>query len=76
MTPTVNLTMTLAMNLGYLDAGTGSLILQTVLGGAAGLAVFLKTSGRRFFVRSNKNASPTTPAAEVTPRPAEQTTES
>lgn len=66
------------MNLGYLDAGTGSLILQTVLGGAAGVAVLLKTSGRRLFTRSNKGeTSPTaTPTAEVTPTPAEQTTES
>ncbi|MDH4119719.1 MAG: hypothetical protein OEX04_13515 [Acidimicrobiia bacterium] len=39
------------MNLGYLDAGTGSLILQTVLGGAAGLVVFFKTTGRRLFKR-------------------------
>jgi hypothetical protein len=72
----MTLAMNLTMNLGYLDAGTGSLILQTVLGGAAGLAVFLKTSGRRFFVRSKKNGAPATPAAEVTPKPAEQTTES
>lgn len=61
------------MNLGYLDAGTGSLILQTVLGGAAGLAVFLKTSGRRFFMRKGKGtATDATPATE----PAEQTAES
>lgn len=61
------------MNLGYLDAGTGSLILQTVLGGAAGLAVFLKTSGRRLFIRKGKgSAAESTPASE----PAEQTTES
>jgi hypothetical protein len=66
------------MNLGYLDAGTGSLILQTVLGGAAGVAVLLKTSGRRLFTRSNKGGSPTTatPTAEVTPTPAEKTIES
>jgi hypothetical protein len=62
------------MNLGYLDAGTGSLILQTVLGGAAGLAVFLKTSGRRFFMRSKK--ADQSEVAESTPTPAEQTTES
>ena len=61
------------MNLGYLDAGTGSLILQTVLGGAAGLAVFLKTSGRRFFMRKgNGTTTEATPATE----PAEQTAES
>ena len=28
------------MHLAYLDAGTGSLLLQALLGGAAGMAVF------------------------------------
>ena len=60
------------MILGYLDAGTGSLILQTVLGGAAGLAVFFKTAGRRFF-RSKGSSEAPAPATEI---PAEQTTES
>lgn len=36
------------MILGYLDPGTGSLIIQTVLGGVAGLAVFWKSTRRRF----------------------------
>jgi hypothetical protein len=36
------------MILGYLDPGTGSLIIQTVLGGAAGLAVLFKSTKRRF----------------------------
>jgi hypothetical protein len=31
------------MTLMYLDAGTGSLILQAVLGGAGGLLVLLRT---------------------------------
>jgi hypothetical protein len=60
------------MILGYIDAGTGSLVLQTVLGGAAGLAVFFKTVGRRFF-RSNRSSGTPAPATEL---PAEQATES
>jgi hypothetical protein len=61
------------MNLAYLDAGTGSLIVQTVLGGAAGLAVYFKTTGRRLFKRG---ASPTPEAAEENTAPAEQSAES
>ena len=34
--------------LAYLDPGTGTLIVQAVLGGAAGAAVLWKTAGRRF----------------------------
>ena len=30
------------MILGYIDAGTGSLILQVLIGGLAGVAVFAK----------------------------------
>ena len=30
------------MVFGYIDAGTGSLILQALIGGLAGLAVFVK----------------------------------
>lgn len=30
------------MILGYIDAGTGSLILQVVIGGLAGIAAFVK----------------------------------
>lgn len=60
------------MILGYIDAGTGSLILQTVLGGAAGLVVFFKTVGRRFF-RSKGSSGAPAPATEI---PAEQATES
>jgi hypothetical protein len=62
------------MNLAYLDAGTGSLIVQTVLGGAAGLAVLFKTSGRRLF----KRGSSSTPEAttEQNAAPAEQSAES
>lgn len=33
--------------LGYLDPGTGSVLLQALLGGIAGLAVTFKLFGRR-----------------------------
>ena len=36
------------MILGYLDAGTGSLILQALLGGAAGLAIAFKAWKSKF----------------------------
>lgn len=44
---------------GYLDPGSGSMILQAVLGGAAGVAVAFKMFGRRvldvvFFWRKPK----------------------
>lgn len=64
---------------GYLDAGTGSLILQTVLGGAAGLAVFFKTAGRRFLPSRGKSeeAKKTETTAETeTDRPVEEVAES
>ena len=35
--------------LAYLDPGSGSLIVQVLLGGAAGVAVMMKTMGRRWF---------------------------
>lgn len=34
--------------LAYLDPGTGTLIVQAVLGGAAGVAVLFKTMGNKF----------------------------
>lgn len=63
---------------GYLDAGTGSLILQTVLGGAAGLAVFFKTAGRRFLPSRGKSEEATTEttAETETDRPVEEVAES
>lgn len=39
------------MIFAYLDPGTGSLLLQAILGGIAGLVVFFKTTGRRLFRR-------------------------
>ena len=35
--------------LAYLDPGSGSMILQAILGGVAGLLVGLKMFGRRMF---------------------------
>jgi hypothetical protein len=35
------------MDLAYLDAGAGSLIVQVIVAGAAGVAVFLKLGWRR-----------------------------
>lgn len=43
--------------IGYLDPGTGTLIVQAVLGGAAGAAVLLKTKGRRLFKKSRADAT-------------------
>ena len=65
--------------LGYLDAGSGSMIVQAVLGGFAGLVVAVKMFGRRlksfiFFWRKPEEDSPspapaTTEAAPVEPKP-------
>ena len=48
--------------LAYLDPGTGSVILQALLGGIAGVAVTLKLFGRRVVSTSS------TLAAEATTR--------
>jgi len=47
------------MIIGYLDPGTGTLIVQAVLGGVAGVAVLVKTKGRRFFKRGGTESTPT-----------------
>jgi hypothetical protein len=49
------------MIFAYIDPGTGSLLLQAILGGIAGLAVFFKTTGRRLFRRAPKT-EPEAPA--------------
>jgi hypothetical protein len=57
------------MEFGYLDPGSGSMILQAILGGLAGIAVALKMFGRRvlsmltFWRRDEKAPSHDTPAA-------------
>ena len=39
----------------YLDPGTGSLILQAILGGLAGIAVFFRAGKRRLFGNSQQD---------------------
>lgn len=53
----------------YLDPGSGSVILQALLGGVAGLAVALKLFGRRVlsfipFVKNPDSEKPPPPATE------------
>ncbi|WP_328349129.1 hypothetical protein [Micromonospora sp. NBC_00421] len=50
------------MHLAYLDAGSGSLIVQAVVGGTAGAAVAAKLYWRRFAARLGRQ--PTEPAAD------------
>jgi hypothetical protein len=64
------------MILGYLDPGSGSLLLQAVIGGATGLAVAVKALRHRYrFGRAMKAADPTdgetAETAEDTALPAE-----
>jgi len=54
------LSMTRNILLAYIDPGTGSILLQALLGGIAGLAVFLKTTGRRLFRRRPQEPAETT----------------
>jgi hypothetical protein len=55
--------------LAYLDPGSGSMILQAILGGVAGVAVALKMFGRRFisFLTFWKRDEPRPAAAESKP---------
>ena len=49
------------MIFGYLDPGSGSLLLQAVIGGATGLAVAVKALRHRYrFGQAMKAADPTT----------------
>ncbi|MBA2336467.1 MAG: hypothetical protein H0V96_01690 [Acidimicrobiia bacterium] len=43
--------------IAYLDPGTGSFIAQAVIGGAAGVAILVKTKGRQIFKRKNNTAA-------------------
>jgi hypothetical protein len=47
----------------YLDPGTGTIIVQAVLGGAAGVAVLFKTMGGKF--RRKGNVDETTESTDV-----------
>jgi hypothetical protein len=56
--------------LAYLDAGSGSMILQALLGGAAGLFVAVKMFGVRikntlFFWRKDEDAPQSTPGVKT-----------
>ena len=57
------------MNLGYIDPGSGSMILQMILGGLAAAAVFLKLFWHRLLVflriRKPYEAEPTDEAADA-----------
>jgi len=46
------------MSLAYLDAGTGSLILQAILGGIAGFGVALKVWRNKRLLRRAEKAAP------------------
>jgi hypothetical protein len=53
------------MNLGYIDPGSGSMILQMILGGLAAAAVFAKLFWHRLlvFLKIRKELGPETDAA-------------
>jgi len=53
------------MNLGYIDPGSGSMILQMILGGLAAAAVFAKLFWHRLlvFLRIRKEHGPETDTA-------------
>lgn len=44
------------MIFGYLDPGTGGLIIQAVLGGVAGIALFFRSRFRRFSRKRSKSS--------------------
>lgn len=52
----------------YLDPGTGSMILQVLLGGFAGLALAGKLYWRRFLVMIGVRSDDEAPAEEARPR--------
>jgi len=60
----------------YLDPGTGSIVLQVIVGGFAGLAVFFKMFGRRimFWKKSDNELTSGEGDAEATTDDAEPAT--
>jgi hypothetical protein len=60
-------------HIAYLDPGTGTLIVQAVLGGAAGAAVLFKTKGRRFFKKNKTDEAEPESAQGETDGPSAQT---
>ena len=60
-------------HIAYLDPGTSTLIVQAVLGGAAGAAVLFKTKGRRFFKKNETDDTEPESAQGETDGPTAQT---
>jgi hypothetical protein len=60
-------------HIAYLDPGTSTLIVQAVLGGAAGAAVLFKTKGRRLFKRNKSEESDQEPVQDETDDPTART---
>ena len=60
------------MNFGYIDPGSGSMILQMILGGLAAAAVFAKLFWHRLlvFLRIRKEYGPADDVAEPEDAPA------
>jgi hypothetical protein len=54
-----------SVHLAYLDAGSGSLIVSAIVGGAAGAAVFAKLAWRRVTGVFRKGSSTPTPEAHA-----------
>ena len=54
--------------IGYLDPGTGSIVLQVIVGGIAGIAVFFKLLGHKlmFWKKDKKSDDSTEAEAEPT----------
>ncbi|HLU53326.1 MAG TPA: hypothetical protein VK011_07030 [Acidimicrobiia bacterium] len=63
------------MIFAYLDPGSGSLILQAVLGGVAGLGVAAKAMRSRWRSRKGEEPAPEQSAEGTEPVPAEETQE-
>lgn len=51
--------------IAYLDPGTGSFIAQALIGGAAGVAILVKTKGRRILKRRNAETAVEPAVGEV-----------
>jgi hypothetical protein len=58
------------MLFGYLDAGSGSLILQAILGGAAGIAVAFRAWKARLTSKETTDEVGTAAEAKTEPEPA------
>lgn len=63
------------MIFAYLDPGSGSLILQAVLGGVAGLGVAAKAMRSRWRSRKAEESAPEQTSEQANPVPAEDAQE-